>query len=89
MARNDHLTAVSCCHALVVGKEVLSSEIFSALDTNRGLVKLMSKVSRSNLQYTASNFRKLPILSNFRRAADFLSNFRRVADFLPIFCRIS
>ena len=43
----------------------------------------------SNLQYTASNFRKLPILSNFRRAADFLSNFRRVADFLPIFCRIS
>ena len=83
MARNDHLTAVSCCHALVVGKEVLSSEIFSALDTNRGLVKLNSKFQGQ----ICNTQRRISESCRFCRISGGLPIFCRISGGLPIFCR--
>ena len=43
------LAAVSCCPALVVGKQVLSSEVFFALFTNRPLSLSNQTCSRSSI----------------------------------------
>ena len=66
MARNSYLAVVSCCHALVVGKQVLGSEVFSALITNRRSVKFIWTSSRLNMNYTVSHDFHISTVSHCR-----------------------
>ena len=49
VARNSYLVFVSCYYAQVVGKQVLSSEVFFALFTNRPLSLSNQTCSRSSI----------------------------------------
>ena len=66
VARNTYLAVVSCCHALVVGKQVLGSEVFSALITNRRSVKFIWTSSRLNMNYTVSHDFHISTVSHCR-----------------------
>ena len=66
VARNRYLAVVSCCHALVVGKQVLGSEVFSALITNRRSVKFIWTSSRLNMKYTVSHDFHISTVSHCR-----------------------
>jgi len=74
VARNSYLVFVSCCYALVVGKQVLSSEVFFALFTNRPLSLLNQTLKVQYFEYCT--------------ISTLLHDFHCVARF-PLCCTIS